>query len=537
MFRVWQEQADEPSVADGRAPAERQLEETNARLRQITETIDEVFWLTDPSKRKVIYISPGYERVWGRTCEELYADGSSWLAAVHPEDRARVEKAAYERQISGAYDEEYRVVRPDGTIRWVRDRAYPVRNSSGEVYRIAGVAKDVTDRRLLEAQLVQAQKLDSIGKLAGGIAHDFNNILTVIASNCALLAELGLAGEAGESLREIETATERASALTRQLLAFARQEVLELKNVDVAEVVADTERLLRRILGEDVLLEIDLGAAPSVVRIDPGSLVQVLMNVAVNARDAMPRGGKLRLTVSRSVVGAAGAPAPIGAGPGEYVTLTMTDDGVGIPSEILARVFEPFFTTKAIGHGTGLGLSVVHGIVTQAGGAVDVASRPGETTLRIHLPRVDAPATGPSPRANPQPVAGHETILVVDDEDPIRCVVARALRSSGYVVLEARDGPDALRRLAEHDGRVDLLLTDVVMPHMDGRTLADELSRARPDLRVLFTSGYTDDAILRYGVERARVAFLRKPFDLSTLRKRVRDALDLQPPTLASFAP
>jgi PAS domain S-box-containing protein len=510
-----------------RREAERALHESDALFRQITDTIDEVFWLTDTAKGTIVYVSPGYARIWGRTCESLYANPREWIEAIHPEDRERVLHAALTKQTVGTYDEEYRVVRPDGVVRWVRDRGYPVRDATGNVFRVAGSAQDVTRQRDLEAQLRQTQKMESIGLLAGGIAHDFNNLLTVIAGNCdALLDELPKGEEAYAITGEIRDAGDRAAALTRQLLSFSRKEVMEARVVDLGSVVADTEKLLRRVLGEDVLLQILTGPEPLWVRIDPGSWVQVLMNLAVNARDAMPRGGKLTITTGWRELTDQDVEGLVGWERGRYAQLAVHDNGIGMSQELQTRIFEPFFTTKRVGEGTGLGLSVVHGIVTGNGGHIAVSSEVGQgTTFLMHLPTVTAARLQAS-TTHLLPTLGSETILLVEDEESIRRFAVRALSSQGYTVLQAADGAAALGVIEKHDGPLHLVVTDVVMPRMDGRELADKLRELRPEARVLYVSGYTDDAVVRRGVLRAEVAFLPKPYDLPTLRRRVREVLD-----------
>jgi CheY-like chemotaxis protein len=351
------------------------------------------------------------------------------------------------------------------------------------------------------------------------VAHDFNNLLTAILGFTDVLLDGRPASDpAAGPLAEIRKAGERAAALTGQLLAFSRHQALESKVLDLNPVVAGLEGLLRRLIGEDVDLRVRLGRDAGAVRADPAQLEQVVVNLAVNARDAMPRGGRLEI-VTRA------APAAGGAGP--RAVLEVTDTGVGMDAATRARIFEPFFTTKELGKGTGLGLATVYGIVKQFGGTVDVESAPGRgTTFRVALPQhrpVPAGADGPAPRA---PDGGRETVLLVEDDDAIRSVVRTVLQRTGYTVLAAGTGAEALRLSAGHAGPVDLLITDVVMPGMNGRELADRLAAARAGLRVLFMSGYTDDAVLRHDVLAERVPFLHKPFLPDVLARKVRDVLD-----------
>ncbi|MFN8651140.1 MAG: PAS domain S-box protein [Gemmatimonadales bacterium] len=507
--------------------AQSALSESIARFRQLAESIREVFWLSDVAKHEIIYLSPGYEEIWGQKIETLRENPLQWLDAIHADDRERI-RGAMARQAEGAYDEEYRVVRPDGSVRWVRDQAFPVRNEQGDVVRIAGVAEDITERRQLEQQVRQTQKMESIGLLAGGVAHDFNNWLTVIAGSCELLQE-NVEGnpESLELMGEILRATERATGLTRQLLAFSRQEVIEPRVLDLNGIIADTEKMLRRLLGEDVLLETSLAPQLDPVRVDPGQWTQVLMNLAVNARDAMPRGGHLTMETRTADLDAEFVRTRPALRAGRHVILSLSDTGLGMPPEVRARIFEPFFTTKEQGRGTGLGLAVVHGIVSQSGGTIEVYSETGKgTTFRIYLPSTFRSPESALPHAQGAPVAGTETVLVVEDEESIRRLTTQALRRHGYRVLQASDGEDALALLHRYGGEVDILVTDVVMPRMDGRTLAEQMHTLMPGLKVLYTSGYTDDAVVRHGILQAEVAFLSKPYTPSTLLRKIRQVLD-----------
>ena len=367
-----------------------------------------------------------------------------------------------------------------------------------------------SERHDLEEQVRQAQKLESLGLLAGGIAHDFNNILAVIAASSSMLGELLPDPSDRELVTEIDDAVRRATAMTRQLLAFSRKQVVEPVVLDLNAAVNETRKMLRRMVGEDIVIETSFEPDLGHIRIDPGYLVQVLMNLAVNARDAMPRGGTLAIT-TRNLTGPS------------RVVLTITDTGCGMPPHIRQRVFEPFFTTKGIGKGTGLGLSVVHGIIQQAGGTIAIESEVGiGTAIRVTLPQVDAPIE----RIEDIAAAcsrGSEKIVVVDDDLFVRRATSRALRSRGYDVLEACDGESALRLLRDHGPEVSLLVTDVVMPGMDGRELAVAARTRRPSLKVLYMSGYTDDALARHGVN---APIVEKPFPGHVLAGKVRQAID-----------
>ena len=506
---------------------ERELRESEERFRQLTENIGEVFWLADADRHSIIYASPAYETIWGRSCERLYAESDTWLNALHPEDRSRMLEARKTRT-EVAHELEYRIVRPDGTVRWIRDRAFPVHDAAGRLIRVAGVAEDVTERRQLAMQLHQSQRMDAIGQLAAGVAHDFNNLLTVISGHSELLAMVSPSDERWkESIAEIQRATELGSTSIRQLLTFSCQQILEPKILDLNAVVSEAEKMLRRIIGEDVRLATVLQPRLSPVRADLGQLKQVILNLAVNARDAMPQGGSLTLETREVDLDEPDAKTHLVVRPGRYVLLTVTDTGWGMAPDVQARIFEPFFTNKAEGQGTGLGLSVVLGIIQQSGGYIDVESKPGVgTKFRIHLPAVQGVADGLVQSVRSQLIKGSETVLLVEDEEPVRKITTRLLVNLGYRVLEAENGQDALRLFNVGREKIDLLLTDVVMPDMSGREVAEALQSLDPDLRVLFHSGYTDDTVVRRGILRAEVAFLKKPFTLDSLAQKVREVLD-----------
>jgi two-component system, cell cycle sensor histidine kinase and response regulator CckA len=413
----------------------------------------------------------------------------------------------------------------------------PMFGPGGRYFGRVWYFRDITDRKRaeeererLEEQLRVAQKMEAVGRLAGGIAHDFNNLLSVILS----FTEFALEGvREGDPLRddllEVKNAGERAAALTRQLLAFGRKQVLQLVPLDLNEIARGVEKMLRRILGEDIDLVQALAPDLGVVRADPGQLEQVIMNLVINARDAMPQGGKLTIETSNAELDVEYTARHMGVKPGPYVLLAVSDTGCGLDPESQARLFEPFFTTKEKGKGTGLGLSTVYGIVKQSGGDVWAYSEPGKgTTFKIYLPRelLDIAATTLKPSPEPTRATGTETILVVEDEEALRKVARRSLEAAGYTVLSAGDGEEALRIVAGHVGPLHLLLTDVVMPHMGGRLLAEELVRTRPDLRVLYMSGYTDDAVVRHGVLDSGTNFLAKPFTSTDLARKVREVLD-----------
>ena len=416
-----------------------------------------------------------------------------------------------------------------------RRRRYFLNNSvgiveDGRLVRVWGTQRDITEQKRLEDQLRQAQKMEAVGRLAGGVAHDFNNLLTAIIGNTQLLwRDLGDQHPSRADVEEIRKAADRAAALTRQLLAYSRRQVLQPEVLDLNTVVGDMERLLRRLIGEDVALETRLAPGLGKVRADRGQLEQVIVNLAVNARDAMPQGGTLTLETADAELDAAFVVDHPGALIGPCVMLAVTDTGAGMDTETRAHLFEPFFTTKEVGKGTGLSLATVYGIVKQSGGYIAVSSEPGHgTSFKIYLPRV-ADAGEPAAAARPlaaAPPGGTETVLLVEDEEAVRQLAAKLLRKAGYTVLVAADGRAALALAEQHMGPVHLLLTDVVMPGMSGPELAVQLTDRRPGARVLYMSGYPGDAAAQRGALAPGIAFLQKPFLPEALVRRIREVLD-----------
>jgi len=401
----------------------------------------------------------------------------------------------------------------------------------GLLKRAWGTQRDITDLKRLEDQLRQAQKMEAVGRLAGGVAHDFNNLLTAILGSVELLLrELAPASPLRQDATEIKKAGERAAVLTRQLLAYSRRQVLNPEVLDLNRVVADMDRMLRRLIGEDVDLVTRLAPDLGNVRADRGQIEQVLVNLVLNARDAMPQGGKLTIETANVELDPGYVETHEGAKPGAYALLAVSDTGAGMDAETAAHLFEPFFTTKEVGKGTGLGLATAYGIVKQSDGYIMVYSEPGHgTTFKIYLPRAAAPgAASPVPPAPPVKATarGSETILVVEDEEAVRSLSRRALEASGYTVLAAADGPDAVRLLERYGGPIHLVLTDVIMPGMNGRELAQRLVQRRPGLRVLYMSGYPGDAIVHRGALEPGMAFLQKPFMPEDLARKVREVLD-----------
>lgn len=631
------------------------LHESQEQLRQMAENLQEVFWLTDSTANKMLYVSPAYERVWGRTCESLYQQPRSWLGAIHPEDLGRV-YAAFEGFLRGGiFNEEFRVVRPDGSNRWVWDRAFPVTDSEGNIYRIVGSAQDITDRkqaeealrvseeryrsliqgaaygicrtslegrfldvnpalvqmlgygceaqlleadiatdvysdsaesarvieqiqkqdridgvetqwkrkdgtpitvrvsgravrhaqgavacfeaivenvterRALEDQLRQAQKMEAIALLAGGIAHDFNNLLTGILGYGELLqGAFSPTDDRRRKAEEIVRAALQGRSLTHQLLVFSRKQVLQLGVVDLNGVIDETDHMLRRLIGEDIelltLLAPDLGNIKS----DPGRLTQVIINLALNSRDAMPRGGKLTIQTANVDLVESDTRRLPGLEPGRYIVLTLSDTGCGMDAATQARIFEPFFTTKPLGKGTGLGLSTVYGIIQQSDAHITVSSTPGQgTTFKVYFPRVqEALAVAKPRRGQRQLRSGSETILVVEDNDVARELTCEFLETAGYTALKARSGAEAVRASDQHEGPIHLLLTDVVMPGMSGPELVGCLAALRNGMKVLYMTGYPDQNIPSHGVSEPGITLLQKPFSQGELLNKVNEVLN-----------
>jgi PAS domain S-box-containing protein len=632
--------------------AQDEARDREERFHQLAENIDEVFFIMDAQFRETLYINAAYEKIWGQSCQSLYDNPASFLEPLPSDDRVRLQdhiRRIQRGELGGKL--EFRIDHKDGSVRWVTIQAVPIRNEDGEVYRISGVAlditesrearlaleesaerfrmlteasfdaialsqhgeirevnqgflhmfgydrmdevigrpisefiaeesrgesdrrvstnregmyelmgerkdgkkllldatariqrsrgaesritalRDVTEKRALENQFRQSQKMEAVGRLAGGVAHDFNNLLTVILSYTDMLIE-GVAPKdpRAEDLDQIRKAGLAAATLTRQLLAFSRQQVIEPRLVDLNEIVNSSDKLLRRLIGEDIQLEAKLGGQAFTVMIDPGQLEQVIMNLAVNARDAMPAGGKLTLETTAVTMDGDYVRDHWPAHPGRFAMLAVSDTGCGMNEETRSRIFEPFFTTKSVGEGTGLGLATVYGIVKQSNGFIWVYSEPNEgTTFKIYFPLVDRPADEYVERPEPATIpTGTETILLAEDSPAVRVAVRQILERFGYTVIEAPNGKVALSA-AERQSHIDLLLTDVVMPEMSGRQLAEEFSGLRPAAKILFMSGYTDDAIIRHGVLRPGTAYIQKPFSAELLARKVRETLDRVP--------
>jgi PAS domain S-box-containing protein len=511
----------------------RALRESQERFQFVARATNDAVWDWDLVSQAVWW-NEGVQSLFGYAPEQIGPDITWWHDVIHPDDRARVVsdiQAAIDRG-ADSWSAEYRYRRADGSYAEVFDRGYVLHDGQGRATRMIGAMMDLTQRKQLESELRQAQKMEAVGRLAGGVAHDFNNLLTVITGRSALLlGRLKADDPMRRSVEQIQKTADRAAALTRQLLAFSRKQVLQRQNLDLNRTVEDIAAMLRRLIGEDIDLLLTLAPAAGMVNADPGQLEQVLMNLAVNARDAMPSGGTLGVETDRVLLEAPPPDRPDALPAGPYAVLRVMDTGIGMDAATMARIFEPFFTTKEPGKGTGLGLSMVHGVVRQHGGEVRVRSVPGGgTTFEIYLPQIrTAPAAAETVEAAARPAAGSETILLVEDEEDVRALAREVLERQGYTVLEAADGAQALQVHEREGARIDLILTDVVMPRMSGRELVDRVRAVRPAMPVLFMSGYTEDAILRHGVRDASILLLGKPFTPADLVRKIREVLDKPP--------
>lgn len=624
------------------------------QFQELANHLHQVFWIKDAVESRTLYVSPAYEKIWGRTCQSIYDNPDSLRDTIHPDDRERISTTMANNDQTDGYEEEYRILRPDGSVRWIWARDYPVRDDEGRVKRFVGVAEDVTELKAteeerarlaaivecsedaiisksldgiiiswnqgaerlygytaeeiigqpifvlftpdhyqeylqimekvrkgepvaahetvrrrkdgtminvsaaitpieirngelvgasnvshditrvkqLEQQFRQSQKLEAIGRLAGGVAHDFNNQLTVIYGYTQLMLDTLPSGASQKDmLQEIKKAGERAASLTRQLLAFSRNQVLEPKVLDINAVVTESEKMLKRLVGEDIDLAAVLNPHLGRVETDPSQVEQVLMNLVINARDAMPQGGKLTIETANAVLDEAYCRLHRDVKSGNYVMLAVHDSGCGMDEHTKIHLFEPFFTTKEVGKGTGLGLAMVHGFVNQSGGHILVESELGlGSAIKVYLPEVQKAlrSSGKLPPSIEKMPHGDETILLVEDDEPVRTFACHILQACGYTVLAAASGQEAVQLAKKHPKHVHILISDVVMPGISGREVAEQVKALKPAMKVLFLSGYTDDAVIRHGILASEVAFLQKPFTPSDLALKVRKVLDRQ---------
>lgn len=505
--------------------AEAKLGESEERFKRFFENMPAYCYMVSPESTIQDVNRSALQRL-GYEKEELIGQPMAIIYAPESHDKMR---QLFSRRVETGHieNEEMTIITRDGSRREVLLSSNMVCDQDGNLLHSTSVQWDVTEQKKLEEQLRQAQKMEAIGRLAGGVAHDFNNILMAILGHGELiLSDLAEADPLRQDVLQIRECAQRAATLTRQLLTFSRKQVLQPGNLDLNAIVLGMDRMLRRIIGEDVELHTVLAPELGIIRADPGQVEQVILNIVVNSRDAMPRGGRLTIETAEVELGEEYVSAQVS--PGRYVMLAISDTGCGIEKEIQDNIFEPFFTTKEVGKGTGLGLAAVYGIVKQAAGHIQVDSEAGAgTTIRIYLPIVNEPAEEVATRKDPGMIKNvKDTILVVEDDKTIRQLIVRILTGAGYTVLEAGNGNEALIVCQQQKGPIALVVSDVVMPEMSGRELAESLKDLCPGMRVLFMSGYTDDAITRHGIVENQVPFLPKPFTSADLRNKIRAILD-----------
>jgi len=512
--------------------AEKARADAETKYRMLVEHVNAITYIAEIGLNgKWYYISPQVENILGYTPEEWLALSSNWDQHIHPDDLPIV-IAAEEQSLNGfPFQAEFRVLRKDGREVWLSDTAVIVQGSDSHPV-MEGIMVDITERKALETQLQQSRKMEAVGRLAGGIAHDFNNLLTIISGYTEMaLGRPHLPSEAHADIERIENASGRAAALVRQLLAFSRKQVLQPKILDLNKIVLNLDSLLRRLMDERIEMVTRVKDDLGKVKADPAQVEQVIMNLVVNARDAMPEGGRLVVETCNTDLDANYAVDHVSVRPGRYVMLAVSDTGVGMDRQTVAHIFEPFFTTKESGRGTGLGLSTVYGIVKQSGGYIWVYSEPGKgSTFKVYLPRVDeVPEAVGAAQIAPRAQRGTETILIVEDEEAVRELIQTVLAEKGYDVIPSRDPQHAEQIAARFAGEIHLLLTDMVMPGTSGRELAERISAKRRGIRVLFMSGYTDNVITSGGMLEEGLAFLQKPFSPAALVQKVREVLSQTP--------
>jgi PAS domain S-box-containing protein len=502
------------------------LRESVARFRELAETINEVFWINDPETGRQLYVSPAYERIWGVSCASLYASPRAWITSIQEEDRPRVATAIARLPETGEYGETYRILRPDGGIRWIHDRGFPVRDETGRAVRLVGVAEDITEKKRMESQFLRTQRLEAVGALADGVAHDLNNILTPILMSTGILKEESSA-ENLALLSMIEQSARRGAEIVQQLLTFSRGAEGERIVLQPRHLIREMATLVREAFPKTIQLEVKVAADLWTVEANSTQLHQVLMNLCVNARDAMPEGGQLILSASNIHLPDVGHTQCANLSPGPYVLIGVADSGEGMTPETQARLFEPFFTTKAPGKGTGLGLSTVLGIVRSHGGQVSVYSEHGHgSRFMVYLPALPGVVEAEMPPAATQEFGHGELILIVDDEPTIREATSVLLQKNGYKVLAVGDGDAALALALQHAGALRLVLTDVFMPGMDGIALARALKAIAPGIAVIASSGLDKPEKRRELEEIGVREILGKPCASAALLAAIRRALE-----------
>jgi PAS domain S-box-containing protein len=512
-----------------RMRAEKAQAEAESKYQMIVEKVAAISYIAELGiEGRWRYVSPQIETILGYSQEEWLAGSKNWVRFVHPDDLSIIQEAEDACLTGHAFQAEYRLTRKDGRIIWVSDSAVVVKSAEG-LLLMEGIIVDITERKQFEGQLQQSRRMEAVGRLAGGIAHDFNNLLTIIKGYTELAVQRkDIPAPVRGDIEHIEDASERAAGLVRQLLAFSRKQVLQPKNLDLNGIVLGLEKLLRRLIGEDIEMKTVVSAGLGTIKADPAQVEQVLMNLVVNARDAMPNGGRMIVETSNVDLDKTYASEHVTVKPGSYVMLAVSDTGTGMNPETTAHIFEPFFTTKGGTKGTGLGLATVYGIVKQSGGYIWVYSEPGKgSTFKVYFPRVGEKAEADT-RGGQKSSAkrGSETVLLVEDDDAVRELAETILSSQGYKVLSANSPKRAEEIATERSKEIDLVLTDVIMPSLSGRELVRRLIALNSKLRVLYMSGYTDNVIAQGGVLEEGLAFLQKPFTPRVLAQKVREVLD-----------
>jgi PAS domain S-box-containing protein len=493
-----------------------QLRESEERFRQLAENVQGVFWMRS-IKGQTIYVSPSYEAIWGRSRQSLYDNSGSWIDAVVEEDRPKIRRKHESHEAAQSSDEEYRIARPDGSIRWIRDRSFAIRDARGEIYRYGGIAEDVTERKQLADQSLRAQRLESIGILAGGIAHDLNNILAPLLMGCDLLVTTS--DQQKQLVDAMRASTKRGAALVEQVLSFARGVEGQRMDLDPRHLIKEVGKIVQTTFPQHIKLQTNVPSILWTLNADPAQLHQVLMNLAVNARDAMPNGGVLSLAASNVELDSAFASKNLEARPGYYVVITVADNGAGIPAGIREKIFDPFFTTKELEKGTGLGLSATLGIVKSYGGFITVDCEPGAgTSFKVYLPaHTGRPVSSVTEDVATLPKGHGELILVVDDEASLIAITRGTLESNGYRVLSSENGASAIVQYVQKQKEIALVLTDVMMPVMDGVSTIYALLQINPEVKIIAASGLGAETQVAACVTAGAKYFLHKPYSTTML--------------------
>jgi two-component system, cell cycle sensor histidine kinase and response regulator CckA len=495
--------------------AEQALRESEERFRQLAENISEsVFWMSDPKSHQMLYVSPAFDRIWGGSSEKLYADFGEWIEAIIPEDRQRIQTNFFEHSLLGNYDEEYRIMRPDGSTRWIRDRGFPIQDLNGTPYRAVGIAEDITDRKLTEVALRRTERLESLGTLASGIAHDLNNVLTPIVGIAQLLPlQFSSPNEQTQKLLQIlSTSANRGADLVKQILTFTRGIEGKPASTQIDVLLDEIQKVIRQVFPKNIEIVSHLPPNVRPIVADATLLHQVFMNLCVNARDAMPTGGRLSITAENVAIDENCTRMNLDARVGTYVMVAIADTGAGIPQNILDRIFDPFFTTKEIGKGTGLGLATAIGIVKSHRGFIHVSSKVGEgSQFKVYLPATEVSRPEAVIHVEPQRGQG-ELILIVDDEVPVQKITQATLETYGYNAIAARDGMEAIALYAERKHEIKVILLDMMMPALDSVSTIRGLSKLNPQVQIVAMSGLATHEAVTKTMNEGVQAFLAKPF-------------------------